>query len=100
MRPGSEEKRTRPQFRDGCDRRLFWKVELVMSERESGTVKWFDNAKGYGFIQRSSGQEDVFVHFRQIQGDGYRTLQEGQQVQFSVVQGQKGLQAESVSVVN
>jgi CspA family cold shock protein len=69
-----------------------------MSNRELGTVKWFDNAKGYGFIQRSSGQDDVFVHFRQIQGDGYKTLQEGQQVQFSVVQGQKGLQAENVSV--
>lgn len=70
-----------------------------MSNRENGTVKWFDNAKGYGFIQRASGQDDVFVHFRQIQGDGYRTLQEGQQVQFSVVQGQKGLQAENVSVL-
>lgn len=68
-----------------------------MSDRELGTVKWFDNAKGYGFIQRSSGEDDVFVHFRQIQGDGYKTLQEGQQVQFSVVQGQKGLQAENVS---
>jgi CspA family cold shock protein len=70
-----------------------------MSNRESGTVKWFDNAKGYGFISRASGQEDVFVHFRQIRGEGYRTLQEGQQVQFSVVQGQKGLQAEDVAVV-
>jgi CspA family cold shock protein len=69
-----------------------------MANRESGTVKWFDNAKGYGFISRASGQEDVFVHFRQIRGEGYRTLQEGQQVQFSVVQGQKGLQAEDVSV--
>jgi CspA family cold shock protein len=70
-----------------------------MADRELGTVKWFDNAKGYGFIQRSSGQDDVFVHFRQIQGDGYRTLQEGQQVQFNVVQGQKGLQAENVTAV-
>jgi CspA family cold shock protein len=68
-----------------------------MSNRENGTVKWFDNAKGYGFIQRGAG-DDVFVHFRQIQGNGYRTLQEGQQVEFSVVQGQKGLQAENVSV--
>ena len=64
-----------------------------MSNRENGTVKWFDNAKGYGFISRASGQEDVFVHFRQIRGEGYRTLQEGQQVQFSVVQGQIGLGA-------
>lgn len=71
-----------------------------MSNRETGTVKWFDNAKGYGFIQRGSGQEDVFVHFRQIMGEGYRTLQEGQQVQFNVVQGQKGLQAEQVAVVS
>lgn len=71
-----------------------------MANRETGTVKWFDNAKGYGFIQRGSGQEDVFVHFRQIMGEGYRTLQEGQQVQFNVVQGQKGLQAEQVSVVS
>ncbi len=67
-----------------------------MANREMGTVKWFDNAKGYGFIQRNQG-EDVFVHFRQIRGDGYRTLQEGQSVQFSVVQGQKGLQAEDVA---
>lgn len=69
-----------------------------MSTRENGTVKWFDNAKGYGFIQRGAGG-DLFVHFRQIQGDGYRTLQEGQQVQFNVVQGQKGLQAENVALV-
>jgi CspA family cold shock protein len=69
---------------------------FVMSNRETGTVKWFDNAKGFGFIQRSQG-EDVFVHFRQIRGQGYRTLQEGQSVQFNVVQGQKGWQAEDVA---
>ncbi|MBX6420860.1 MAG: cold-shock protein [Sinobacteraceae bacterium] len=69
-----------------------------MANRETGTVKWFDNAKGYGFIQRAAG-EDVFVHFRQIRGEGYRTLQEGQQVSFNVVQGQKGLQAEDVAVI-
>lgn len=67
-----------------------------MANRETGTVKWFDNAKGYGFIQRPQG-EDVFVHYRAIRGEGYRTLQEGQQVQFNIVQGQKGLQAEDVS---
>lgn len=67
-----------------------------MANRETGTVKWFDNAKGYGFIQRPEG-EDVFVHYRAIRGEGYRTLQEGQQVQFNVVQGQKGLQAEDVA---
>ena len=66
-----------------------------MGNRESGTVKWFDNAKGYGFIQRPQG-EDVFVHYRAIRGEGYRTLQEGQQVQFNIVKGQKGLQAEDV----
>jgi CspA family cold shock protein len=67
-----------------------------MANRETGTVKWFDNAKGYGFIQRPQG-EDVFVHYRAIRGDGYRTLQEGQPVNFNVVKGQKGLQAEDVT---
>ena len=54
-----------------------------MAEREVGTVKWFNDAKGYGFIQRSTGA-DVFVHFRAIRGDGHRTLNEGQQVEFAV----------------
>lgn len=67
-----------------------------MANRETGTVKWFDNAKGYGFIQRPEG-EDVFVHYRAIRGEGFRTLQEGQQVNFNIVKGQKGLQAEDVS---
>ena len=67
-----------------------------MANRETGTVKWFDNAKGYGFIQRPAG-EDVFVHYRAIRGEGFRTLQEGQQVNFNIVKGQKGLQAEDVS---
>lgn len=69
-----------------------------MAEREKGTVKWFDNAKGYGFIKRESG-EDVFVHFRQIRGEGFRSLKDGQSVEFNVVQGQKGLQAEDVTVI-
>lgn len=69
-----------------------------MSAREKGTVKWFNNSKGFGFIQRDQG-EDVFVHFKSIIGSGYRTLEEGQRVEFSVTQGQKGLQAEDVSVV-
>jgi cold shock protein len=69
-----------------------------MSERETGVVKWFDNAKGYGFIQREQG-DDVFVHFRSIQGDGYRSLDDGQRVEFTVTQGQKGLQAEEVSAI-
>lgn len=66
-----------------------------MAERETGTVKWFDAAKGYGFIAREAG-DDVFVHFRAIRGTGYRTLEDGQQVEFGVVQGDKGLQADDV----
>ncbi len=66
-----------------------------MSERQSGTVKWFNDAKGFGFITPENGQ-DVFVHFRSIQGTGFKSLQEGQQVTFKVVQGQKGLQADEV----
>jgi CspA family cold shock protein len=67
-----------------------------MSERVQGTVKWFNNAKGFGFITREEGDDDVFVHFRSIQGDGYRTLNEGQNVEFNLVEGPKGLQAEDV----
>lgn len=67
-----------------------------MAEREQGTVKWFNDAKGFGFIQRDSGP-DVFVHFRAIRGEGHRTLNEGDKVEFTVTQGQKGLQAEDVS---
>ncbi|MDR7192859.1 cold-shock protein [Luteimonas terrae] len=67
-----------------------------MADRENGTVKWFNDAKGFGFISRESG-EDVFVHFRAIQGTGFKSLQEGQQVSFEVVQGQKGLQADAVT---
>jgi len=64
--------------------------------KEQGVVKWFNASKGYGFIQRQSG-EDVFVHFSAIQSDGYKTLNEGQQVEFEVKQGPKGLQAENVT---
>jgi cold shock protein len=64
-----------------------------------GTVKWFSNEKGYGFIQQDGG-EDVFVHFSEIQGDGYRTLNEGQRVEFEVVQGNKGLQASGVRSIS
>lgn len=70
-----------------------------MAAREKGTVKWFNNSKGFGFIQRDQG-EDVFVHFKSITGTGYRSLEEGQRVEFSVTQGQKGLQAEEVTVVD
>ena len=69
-----------------------------MSEKEQGVVKWFNGSKGYGFIERSAG-DDVFVHFNAIVGDGYRNLEEGQRVEFSVVNGQKGLQAENVTVI-
>ena len=69
-----------------------------MSEKEQGTVKWFNGSKGYGFIEREEG-EDVFVHFNAIVGDGYRNLEEGQRVEFNVTQGQKGLQAENVVVI-
>jgi CspA family cold shock protein len=69
-----------------------------MSDRVLGTVKWFNAGKGYGFIEREEG-EDVFVHFSAIQADGFRTLEEGQQVEFSIEQGPKGLQAAEVKIV-
>ena len=73
--------------------------ELVqMADRENGTVKWFNDAKGFGFISRESG-EDVFVHFRAIQSQGFKSLKEGQKVSFTVVQGQKGLQADAVEAL-
>ncbi|MGE5947000.1 MAG: cold-shock protein [Betaproteobacteria bacterium] len=67
-----------------------------MSDRQIGTVKWFNDAKGFGFIARDNGP-DVFVHFRAITGSGFKSLQEGQQVSFKVVQGQKGVQAEELT---
>ncbi|WNC71007.1 cold-shock protein [Thalassotalea psychrophila] len=66
-----------------------------MSDMKSGTVKWFNDEKGFGFIEQSEGP-DVFVHFRAIEGTGRRTLTDGQPVEFEVVQGQKGPQAENV----
>jgi CspA family cold shock protein len=66
-----------------------------MSERVTGTVKWFNASKGYGFIEREGGP-DVFVHFSAIQGDGYRSLEEGQRVEFTIEKGPKGLQASNV----
>jgi CspA family cold shock protein len=64
-----------------------------------GTVKWFSNEKGYGFIERGNGEEDVFVHFSAIAMEGYKTLTEGQRVEFEVVQGDKGLQAANVVAI-
>lgn len=69
-----------------------------MSEREVGTVKWFNDEKGYGFIQREAGG-DIFVHFSAIQGSGRRTLLEGQRVEFEVEQGEKGPRAANVTLV-
>jgi CspA family cold shock protein len=67
-----------------------------MSEKLSGTVKWFNESKGFGFIQRENGP-DLFVHFSNIQGDGFKTLAEGQAVTFTEGSGQKGPQAENVN---
>jgi len=69
-----------------------------MAERETGAVKWFNSSKGYGFITRDQGG-DIFVHFSSITGDGYRTLEEGQKVEFELGEGDKGPQAHNVSVV-
>lgn len=84
---------------------IFWDVRDVSLSaslvrrivvREKGVVKWFNAAKGYGFIQRSTG-EDVFVHYSALQMEGYRTVDEGAEVEFEVKQGPKGLQAENVT---
>ena len=69
-----------------------------MAERISGTVKWFNSGKGYGFLTQSNGP-DVFVHFSAIQSEGYKSLEEGQMVEFTVEKGTKGLQATNVIVV-
>jgi CspA family cold shock protein len=70
-----------------------------MAERIIGTVKWFNGSKGYGFIEREGGA-DVFVHYSAIEGNGYRNLEEGQRVEFTVEQGAKGPQASNVIIVN
>jgi cold shock protein len=82
----------------GKGRRPSFQTRGADLDREQGVVKWFNAAKGYGFIQRQSG-EDVFVHFSAIQMDGYKSLNEGQLVEFEVKQGPKGLQAENVTGV-
>src|ERR671936_2449503 len=87
---------------DRSPRRLGARVVVSCCLKEAslaqGTVKWFSNEKGYGFIEREQG-EDVFVHFSAIAMDGYKTLTEGQRVEFEIVQGQKGLQAANVSAI-
>jgi CspA family cold shock protein len=77
---------------------LFLPKEANMSERIIGTVKWFNGSKGYGFLARESGA-DVFVHFSAIQGDGFKNLEEGQKVEFTVEKGPKGPQAANVVVL-
>jgi cold shock protein len=74
------------------------KLRIIKKQMEQGTVKWFNDAKGFGFISRQNG-EDVFVHFSAIQSQGFRTLQEGQLVSFDVKRGAKGWQAENVQVL-
>ena len=72
------------------------RVAYNKSRRESGSVKWFNASKGFGFITRDSG-DDIFVHFRSIRGEGHRVLQDGQRVEFAISEGDKGLQAEDVA---
>ena len=67
-----------------------------MSNRQSGTVKWFNDEKGFGFITPEGGGDDLFVHFKAIQSDGFKSLKEGQKVTFIATRGQKGMQAEEV----
>ena len=85
-------------WRYRLQKRNVTKEEFPKLAREQGVVKWFNASKGYGFIQRQSG-EDVFVHFSAIQMDGYKSLNEGQLVEFEVRQGPKGFQAENVNKV-
>lgn len=70
-----------------------------MEERETGTVKWFNATKGFGFITRESG-DDIFVHYSSLEGDGYRSLKEGQKVEYAVGEGEKGLQAKAVKALD
>jgi CspA family cold shock protein len=74
------------------------KRQKDLGPKEVGSVKWFSASKGYGFVTRESG-EDIFVHFRSIDGKGHRILQQGDKVEFAVTQGDKGLQAENVSAI-
>ncbi|GAB1421646.1 cold-shock protein [Anaerolineales bacterium] len=69
-----------------------------MAERKQGTVKWFNAEKGFGFISRADG-DDLFIHYSEIQGNGYRSLDEGMEVEFEITEGKKGLQASALTVV-
>ena len=73
-------------------------IRKIMSKTTTGKVKWFNNAKGYGFIEQP-GEQDIFVHYSAISGDGYKTLIQGQEVEFEVINGPKGPQAENVMKV-
>ncbi|MBU1564948.1 MAG: cold shock domain-containing protein [Proteobacteria bacterium] len=70
-----------------------------MAELVKGKVKWFNAGKGYGFLERSDGESDIFVHYSAIQGEGFRSLEEGEAVEFTIAKTDKGLQAENVSKV-
>ncbi|HOE70849.1 MAG TPA: cold-shock protein [Brevefilum sp.] len=71
-----------------------------MAERELGVVKWFSDQKNYGFIARDNGEKDVFVHFSEIKVEGYKTLREGQRVEFEIVEGDKGPMAQNVVLID
>ena len=75
-------------------------VEVQDGQRVTGTVSWFNDGKGYGFIERETGEKDVFVHFSAIKKQGFRTLREGQKVTFIIKRGEKGLQAAEVETID
>ncbi|MGY2956743.1 cold shock CspA family protein [Pseudomonas sp. TE6349] len=83
--------------KENCHPNLSFIGNKIMSTRQNGIVKWFNDEKGYGFITPESGA-DLFVHFRAIEGNGFKSLKEGQKVTFEAVQGQKGMQADKVQV--
>jgi cold shock protein len=76
------------------------KGKLIMANKETGTVKWFNEGKGFGFIAPDGGGKDLFAHFKEIQGSGFKTLLENQKVEYEVTQGQKGPQASNIRVLS